>query len=239
MPPAKKKTASTTIRQSNTSPKKIAPSKKTASRAMTVLERLYARYPVRHTHLNFASPWELLIATILSAQCTDVRVNQVTPVLFGRWPGPAELAAAPRAEVEEVVRATGFFRNKARNIIDTAALVVSRFNGQVPAAMEALVSLPGVARKTANVVLWSAFGINEGLAVDTHVSRIAMRLGLTPDRDPVRAEAVLTSLFPREHWGEVNHMLVWFGRQVCTARSPRCNECEMLDICERFQVDHA
>ena len=211
----------------------------TANKAAMVLARLYARYPVRQTHLDFTSPWELLIATILSAQCTDVRVNQVTPALFARWPGPAELAAAPQAAVEEVIRSTGFFRNKARNIIGTAALVASRHNGQVPSAMEALVTLPGVARKTANVVLWSAFGINDGLAVDTHVSRIAMRLGLTPDRDPVRTEKILTSLFPREHWGEVNHMLVWFGRQVCVARSPRCNECEMLDICDRVQVDHA
>ena len=202
-------------------------------RAKRVLERLALRYPHPETHLDARNPWELTVATVLAAQCTDKRVNTVTPELFRRWPDPASLARADVAEVEEVVRPTGFYRNKAKNIVAAAARVTEVFGGTVPRTMAELVTLPGVARKTANVVLWGSFGINEGLAVDTHVGRIAFRLGLTKHKDPVGAEKDLMALFPREEWGNVNHRMVWFGRDVCDARKPACDTCEMADICPK------
>lgn len=203
--------------------------------AEAVLERLKLRYPEPQTHLEACSPWELMIATILAAQCTDARVNKVTPGLFRRWPGPAELAQAPQEEVEAVIRSTGFYHNKAANIIANAQRLMEYYGGEVPRTLAELVTLPGVARKTANVVLWGAFGLNEGLAVDTHVGRIARRLGLTGHDDPVRAEKDLMELFPREEWGNVNHRLVWFGRHVCAARSPQCRQCEMNGFCPAAQ----
>ena len=200
-------------------------------RASRVLEGLFKRYPVRETHLVYHNAWELLIATVLAAQCTDVRVNTVTPHLFARWPGPAELACADIAEVEAVIRPTGFYHNKAKNIVGAAKRVVAVYGGQVPDTMNDLITLPGVARKTANVVLWGSFGKNEGIAVDTHVGRIALRLGLTENRDPIQAERVLMRLFPKEYWGDANHMLVWFGRHVCDARKPLCGQCEFSGFC--------
>ena len=200
-------------------------------RASRVLEGLFKRYPVRETHLVHANAWELLIATVLAAQCTDVRVNTVTPHLFSRWPGPAELACADIAEVEAVIRPTGFYHNKAKNIVGAAQRVATVYGGRVPDRMEELITLPGVARKTANVVLWGSFGKNEGIAVDTHVGRIAMRLGLTENRDPIQSERVLMRLLPQEHWGDANHMLVWFGRHVCDARKPLCDQCEFSGFC--------
>lgn len=202
-------------------------------RAMAVLERLHARYPEPETHLYHNSPWELLVATVLAAQCTDERVNKVTPELFRRWPGPAELAQAEQAELEVVVHSTGFFRNKAKNLIAAARRVMDVYGGEVPRSMAELVTLPGLARKTANVVLWGGFGINEGMAVDTHVKRIAFRLGLTASDNPVTVERDLLPLFPPHEWGNVNHMLVWFGRHVCDARNPLCEQCEMVDVCPR------
>ena len=196
-----------------------------------MLEKLHVRYPQIQTHLQARNPWELLIATVLSAQCTDARVNMVTPQLFARWDGPAALAAAPLHEVEEVIHSTGFYRHKARNIVGAAQRILQHYGGAVPKRMEDLITLPGVARKTANVVLWGAFGINEGLAVDTHVGRIAWRLGLTSSEDPVAVEKDLTALFPREEWGNVNHRMVWFGRHVCDARKPLCDTCEMQPFC--------
>lgn len=203
------------------------------AKAAAVLERLKLRYPHPATHLRHRSPWELLVATMLAAQCTDERVNGVTPALFARWPGPGALADADPGEVESHVRPTGFFRNKAKHIIASAARIRDVYGGKVPARMEDLLTLPGVARKTANVVLFGAFGINEGLAVDTHVGRIAYRLGLTDSRDPVKAERRLTALFPREEWGNLNHRLVWFGREVCRARSPLCGACELAGLCAK------
>lgn len=200
-------------------------------RAALVQEKLHARYPQPQTHLMASSPWELLVATVLSAQCTDARVNMVTPHLFARWNGPAALAEAALEEVEEVIRSTGFYHNKAKNIIAAARRVMEHFGGEVPRTLEELITLPGVARKTANVVLWGAFGINEGLAVDTHVGRIAWKLGLTEQTDPVAVEKDLMALFPREEWGNVNHRMVWFGRHVCDARKPLCEECEMRPFC--------
>ncbi len=206
-------------------------------RALLVLERLHRRYPEPETHLHHASPWELLVATVLAAQCTDARVNMVTPELFRRWPGPEELAEAGQEDLEAVVHSTGFYRNKAKNLIAAAQRVVQVYGGTVPASMAELVTLPGLARKTANVVLWGGFGINEGMAVDTHVKRIAFRLGLTESDNPVVVERDLLPLFPVKEWGNVNHMLVWFGRHVCDARKPACDRCEMADICPRCGVD--
>jgi endonuclease-3 len=212
---------------------------KKEQRALLILERLKARYPEPETHLDHQTPWELLVATVLAAQCTDERVNKVTPELFRRWPGPAELATAPQEELEEVVHSTGFFRNKAKNLIAAAGRVMSVYGGEVPRTMAELVTLPGLARKTANVVLWGGFGINEGMAVDTHVKRIAFRLGLTGSGDPVQVEKDLLPLFPEAEWGNVNHRMVWFGRHVCDARKPDCDHCEMLDICPRCGVGPA
>uniref|UniRef100_B8DSB9 Endonuclease III n=1 Tax=Nitratidesulfovibrio vulgaris (strain DSM 19637 / Miyazaki F) TaxID=883 RepID=B8DSB9_NITV9 len=208
----------------------------TADRAARVLELLRLRYPTRETHLVAQNAWELLVATVLAAQCTDVRVNQVTPGLFSRWPGPAELARATQEELEEVIHSTGFYRNKATNLLGAARRVTDVHGGEVPRTMAELVQLPGVARKTANVVLWGAYGINEGIAVDTHVKRIAFRMGFTESVDPVQIERDLMDLFPRDAWGDVNHMLVWFGRHVCDARAPRCGECEMIEVCPRHGV---
>ena len=208
-----------------------------AARAECVLAALRRRYPNPRPHLNAATPWQLLVATMLSAQCTDARVNAVTPALFARWPGPEAAARADLGELEDAVRSTGFFRMKARNILQTARRVMEVFGGKVPRELAALVTLPGVARKTANVVLWGAFGINEGLAVDTHVARISRRLALTDAQDANRIEQDLLALFPRAEWGDVNHRMVSFGRDICRARAPRCDQCELLADCPRRDVD--
>lgn len=204
-----------------------------ARRAGIILSRLRKEYPGARSALDWRTPWELLAATVLAAQCTDARVNQVTPELFRRWPGPAELARAEQAEVEAVIHSTGFFRNKAKNLIQSAGMVQDVFGGVLPASMEQLTRLPGVARKTANIVLSNALGVNEGIAVDTHVGRLALRLGLTASDNPVAVERDLMPLFPREAWGEINHLLVLFGRAVCVARKPRCAACVLADVCPR------
>ncbi len=205
-------------------------------RARHVQEALAKQYPEPATHLVARSPWELLVAVILSAQCTDARVNMVTPHLFARWPEPVHLAAAHSSDVEEVVRSTGFFRNKAKNIIGAAQRIMTHFGGDVPRTLNDLISLPGVARKTANVVLWTAFGINEGIAVDTHVGRIVYRLGLTASTNPLIIEQDLMALFPREEWGRVNHRLVWFGRDICPARKALCHTCPLEAVCPKHAV---
>lgn len=208
--------------------------------AATELLRLLAlRYPRPGGLLDHQNPWQLLVATVLAAQCTDERVNTVTPRLFARWPGPAELAVADLAELEACVRPTGFYHNKSKNLIAAARRIVEVYNGQVPDTMPELLTLAGVARKTANVVLFGAFGINAGLAVDTHVGRIAWRMGLTDTHDPLKAESQLMELFPREEWGNVNHRLVWFGRHVCAARKPRCPDCEMAGFCAKNGIRDA
>ena len=201
--------------------------------ARNVLAALQKRYPHPRTHLDAQNAWELLVATVLAAQCTDARVNTVTPELFRRWPTPAALAEAPLEELESVIRPTGFFHSKAKNLLGAARRVRDVFDGQIPKSIEDLVTIPGVARKTANVVLFGAYGINEGLAVDTHVKRIAYRLGLTDETDPIPIERDLMKLFPREEWGDVNHRMVWFGREVCDARKPLCESCEMRPFCPR------
>ena len=204
-----------------------------------MLEALQRRYPHPRTHLDAQNAWELLVATVLAAQCTDARVNTVTPELFRLWPTPAALAEAPIEELEAVIRPTGFYHSKAKNLLGAARRVCEVFDGQIPQSIEDLITIPGVARKTANVVLFGAFGINEGLAVDTHVKRIAYRLGLTDETDPVPIERDLMKLFPREEWGDVNHRMVWFGREVCDARKPLCDACEMRSFCPRREPPKA
>ena len=221
-------------------PAKRSPAKRAAARlrgaelnahAALVLDRLLTRYPDAHCALDFRNAFELLCATILSAQCTDKRVNMVTPVLFARYPDAAALARGKQEEVEEIIRSTGFFRNKATNLIAMAGALVDRHGGEVPADMDALVALPGVGRKTANVVLGNAFARNEGIVVDTHVSRLSQRLGLTADTDPVKIENSLVPLFPRERWTMLSHLLIEHGRQVCDAKKPRCADCPLVELC--------
>jgi endonuclease-3 len=199
--------------------------------AATVLARLLERYPDAHCALDFRNPHELLCATILSAQCTDKRVNMVTPSLFARYPDATALADAKPEELEELIRSTGFFRSKAKSLIGMAQALVERHGGEVPDDMEALVMLPGVGRKTANVVLGDAFDRREGIVVDTHVTRVANRLGLTKESDAVKIEQALLPLFPREQWTKISHLLIDHGRQVCDARKPRCGECVLADVC--------
>lgn len=203
-----------------------------ALKALAVLKELY---PETGTLLVHHDPWQLLVAVQLAAQCTDARVNEVTPEFFRRWPGPADLGKASQEEVEAVIKPCGFYRNKARNLIAAAKLVCEKFECRVPASMEELLTLPGVARKTANCVLFAGFGINEGLAVDTHVRRISYRLGLTANVEPARIEQDLVEIFPRREWGNVNHRLVQFGRDVCKARKPDCLNCPMSEFCPRNQ----
>ncbi|HEX5971265.1 MAG TPA: endonuclease III [Gemmatimonadaceae bacterium] len=199
--------------------------------AATVLARLLERYPDAHCALDFRNPFELLCATILSAQCTDKRVNMTTPALFARYPNAAALAEAKPEELEEIIRSTGFFRSKAKSLIGMAQALVERHGGEVPDDMEALVVLPGVGRKTANVVLGDAFDRREGIVVDTHVTRVGNRLGLTKESDAVKIEQALMPLFPREQWTKISHLLIEHGRQVCDARKPRCGECLLADVC--------
>lgn len=200
-------------------------------RSLEVLARLEAAYPAARCALNHATPFQLLAATILSAQCTDKRVNMVTPELFAAYPSPAALAGADQADVERVIQSTGFFRSKAKSLIGMAKAIVERHGGEVPCDMDALTKLPGVGRKTANVVLGNAFGINEGIVVDTHVGRVSRRLGLTRNDDPVKVEQDLVPLFPRERWTMLAHYLIEHGRATCDARKPRCGECPLRDLC--------
>ena len=207
-----------------------------AARAPEILTRLRAAYPDARCALDHQSAFELLCATILSAQCTDARVNLVTPALFAAYPTPAALARASQADVEEIIKSTGFFRNKARSLIGMAQALVADHGGEVPRTMEELRVLPGVGRKTANVILGNAYGINEGITVDTHVARLARLLGLTRQADPAKIEQDLMPLFPRDHWGLLSHLLIFHGRQVCIARRPRCGECVLSDLCPSATV---
>ena len=199
--------------------------------ATLLLDRLLAEYPDAHCALDFTSAFELLCATILSAQCTDKRVNMVTPALFARYPNAAALAAAKPEAVEEIIRSTGFFRSKAKSLIGMATGLVERHGGEVPASMDALVELPGVGRKTANVILGNAFGRNDGIVVDTHVTRLSNRLGLAIGTDAVKIEQALIPLFPQQRWTMLSHLLIEHGRQVCDARAPRCGSCILADVC--------
>lgn len=200
-------------------------------RAAEIFARLSAEYPEARCELDYQTPYELLVATILSAQCTDVRVNLVTPGFFRRYPTPASLARAEREDVEELIRSTGFFRNKARNLIGMAQALTEQHHGEVPREMARLRELPGVGRKTANVILGNAYGINEGVTVDTHVTRLSARLRLTRQQTPERIEQDLMALFPRETWALLSHLLIWHGRRVCIARKPRCEACVVNALC--------
>lgn len=201
------------------------------TRAEILLKRLPEIYPDAHCELLYSNPLELLVATILSAQCTDKRVNLVAPVLFQRCRTPEAYASIPQEELENIIRSTGFFRNKARNIRAMAAALISEHEGRVPQTLDELAALPGVGRKTANVVLGNAFELNEGVVVDTHVARLSQRLGLTKFSDPVRIERDLAKLFPRSHWTDLSHWLIFHGRRRCRARNPDCADCELRCIC--------
>jgi endonuclease-3 len=198
--------------------------------------RLKREYPGAHCALDHHTPYELLVATILSAQCTDARVNQVTPAFFARYPTAPDLARAEPAEVEEMIRSTGFFRSKTKSLLGMARALTERHGGEVPASMEALRALPGVGRKTANVVLGNAFGIDEGIVVDTHVTRLSRLLGLTRHADATKIEADLMRLVPRRDWTLVAHLLIFHGRRVCIARRPRCEACVLADLCPSARV---
>ncbi|MCD6497373.1 MAG: endonuclease III [Deltaproteobacteria bacterium] len=201
------------------------------TRATAIVKRLAKEYPDATTALDHVDAYQLLVATILSAQCTDERVNQVTKVLFDRAPDAVRLHAMPVEEVETIIRSTGFYRNKAKSLKGTAKMLVETFDGRVPESMDALLRLPGVARKTANVVLGSAFGKAVGVVVDTHVRRVSGRLGLTEQQNPVKIEADLMDLLPRQEWIVFSHRLVWHGRRICKARKPRCDDCILADLC--------
>lgn len=202
-------------------------------RARKIVRVLAKTYADAVCALNHDSPFQLLAATILSAQCTDERVNMVTPELFRRWPTAHELAEAPQAEVEEVVKSTGFFRAKAGNLIGMAKGLVEKHNGELPQTLEELIVLPGVGRKTANVLLGTAFGIPSGVVVDTHVKRISQLLGLTESDSPEQIERDLMDLLPEKEWINFSHRLIHHGRQICIARRPRCAECPLLRHCQR------
>jgi endonuclease-3 len=208
----------------------------TPERAREIYDRLVAHYPDAHCALDFKSPFQLLIATILSAQCTDKRVNMVTPALFKRYRTPAALAAAKPEELEEMIKSTGFFRNKTKSLLGMSDAVAERHGGKVPDTMDELVKLPGVGRKTANVVLGNAYDKNEGVVVDTHVGRVSKRLGLTRQTDPVKVEQDLMKLFPNDRWTMLSHLLIEHGRRICEARRPKCESCFLSDICPSSTV---
>ena len=204
------------------------------ARAIEFCDRLGKMYGPVECFLDHGSPYRLVISVLLSAQTTDAQVNKVTPELFRRWPSPEALAAASPEEVAEVIRSLGFYKSKARHAVEAAQMIVSDYGGEVPHTMAELTRLPGVGRKTANIVLNVSFDIVEGIAVDTHVNRIAHRLALSPkthEKEPLKTEQDLLKLLPHEYWRDVNHQWIRFGREVCSAKAPRCGECPMADIC--------
>ena len=199
--------------------------------ASEIFHRLKKVHPDAHCELNHSNPFELLLATILSAQCTDARVNMVTPALFKKYPTPEKLAKAKLEDVEEVIKSINFFRNKSKSLIGCAQMLVEKHDGDVPKTVEELSELPGVGRKTANVVLGNAFNINTGIVVDTHVKRTAHILGLTKQTDPAKVELDLMKLFPNEQWTDLSHLLIFLGRRTCIARRPQCDLCNLKDVC--------
>jgi endonuclease-3 len=221
-PPAKSATKNARKPQLKTSPARIA----------KIIAGLQKTYPGATCALLHRNPWELLVATTLSAQCTDARVNMVTPVLFRRFPTPAAMAKASLPEIEEIIRTTGFYHNKAKSISGAAKAVVERFGGEVPRTMEELLTVPGAARKTANVVLGTAYGIAVGVVVDTHVLRLSRRLELTLHTEPKKVEQDLMKIIPKDHWIEFSHELILHGRAICIARKPRCADCVIEKECD-------
>ncbi|HWP85519.1 MAG TPA: endonuclease III [Terriglobia bacterium] len=210
---------------------KAVSSKSDPRRIAELLRRLAKAYPDAKCALKHENPFQLLVATILSAQCTDERVNQVTPGLFRKYPTPQDFAALPAEVLEQEIRSTGFYRNKAKSILGASQKIVKEFGGKVPRTMEELLTLPGVARKTANVVLGTAYGIASGIVVDTHVHRIARRLDLTQQNTPEKIEQDLMKLIPKEKWIDFSHQLIFHGRRCCTARKPHCAACPVEDLC--------
>ena len=200
-----------------------------------VLRRLQKAYPDAECALHHRNPFELLVATILSAQCTDETVNKVTPALFARYPTPAALAGAKREDVEQLIHSTGFYHNKAKSIQGAARVLGEQFGGEVPREMDDLLKLPGVARKTANVVRGVSFGLAGGVVVDTHVRRISRRLGLTQHDDPQKIEQDLMQILPKSRWISFSHQVIWHGRRICDAKKPKCGECTLLELCPAGQ----
>lgn len=237
---ATRRTVKTTGQKPSQRAPKVARSPKTkADRqaiATATLERLSREYPDAHCELDFRNPFELTVATILSAQCTDVRVNMVTPVLFKKYPNAQKLGVADAADVEEIIKSTGFFRAKTKSLLSMAKTLTEKFHGEVPQTLPELIQLGGVGRKTANVVLGNAFNINEGIVVDTHVQRLSRRLGLTREADAVAIEQALIPLFPRDSWTLISHLLIWHGRRVCLARKPLCGQCVLNDVCPSAEL---
>ncbi len=207
-----------------------------AARLKKLIQRLRTAYPDAHCELTFSNPLELLIATVLSAQCTDKRVNLVTADLFKRYRSAADYARAPQAELEQAIKTTGFFRNKAKSIKAACQSLLEKHHGEVPRTMDELTALGGVGRKTANVVLGNAFNINVGVVVDTHVARVSYRLGLTRQTDPAKIEQELMAQVPQPDWTLFSHLLIWHGRRRCNARNPDCANCEVLKLCPRVGV---
>jgi endonuclease-3 len=226
-------------RRAKPAPKPAKPSKprgretkeQLARRAAKLFALLSAEYPGAHCELDFRTPYELLVATILSAQCTDARVNLVTPAFFRRYPTPRSLAQAEPAQVEDLIRSTGFFRNKTKSLLGMAQALGEAHGGEVPRSMDQLRALPGVGRKTANVILGNAYGINEGVTVDTHVTRLSGRLKLSRHSAPEKIERDLMALFPRADWTLLSHLLIWHGRRVCIAQRPKCEVCVVNQLC--------
>jgi endonuclease-3 len=216
---------------SKKSPKKPLRGDLAPDRIAAILKALDEAYPNAVCALNHKTPWELLVATILSAQCTDVRVNMVTPELFKRFPTPAAMAKAPIPELEDLIRTTGFFRNKAKSIKGAAQTIIEKFNGEIPRTLAELITVPGAARKTANVVLGVSYGIAEGVVVDTHVFRIAHRLSLAKGDTPQKVEEELMKVLPKEKWIDFSHQVIHHGRQICIARKPKCNICNLEQLC--------
>ncbi|HVY94945.1 MAG TPA: endonuclease III [Bryobacteraceae bacterium] len=205
--------------------------KNTRERTAEIIRILDRTYPNVKCALHHSNAWELLVATILSAQCTDKRVNEVTPGLFEKYPTIQDFAAARQEVLAQDIRSTGFFNNKAKSIIGAAKKILHDFNGEIPRTLEELITVPGAARKTANVVLGTAFGIASGVVVDTHVQRISNRLDLTKNSDPVKIEQDLQKIIPRDHWIQFSHQVIHFGRGICVARSPKCAECPLEQLC--------
>ena len=201
------------------------------TRTIAIADALEELYPEVRCELDFSTPFELLVATILSAQCTDKRVNMVTPALFARFPDVRAMADAPTEELEALIRSTGFYHNKAKNIVGASRLLLEQFDGTVPQTMDELLTLPGVARKTGNVILGTAFEKEAGIAVDTHVIRLSHRLGLSRQEDPVKIERELCAVLPRQRWTRTGHQIIWHGRRVCDAKAPRCDECTLAPLC--------
>ena len=231
--PASKKTASKKTVAKQKPAKRFAAAEK---RAPEIYDRLAAEYPDARCALDHRDPYELIVATILSAQCTDERVNMVTPALFAKYPDAQALSAAKPEDLEEMIRSTGFFRNKTKSLLGMSSAVVEKHRGEVPRSMEELVKLPGVGRKTANVVLGNAYGIDEGVVVDTHVSRLSNRLGLSRESDPVKIEQDLIRLYPRNRWTMLSHLLISHGREICDARRPECERCVVNHLCPSSRV---